>query len=100
MSKGLYDTSHIGFGHCYFSGFQGDFKGQPLREDLLAKGIKPPKRKGPQQLQASFRNSGRDPALKDADLYYDEGLHWGKLGHGDPALNVNTFEGKHKPRVV
>ena len=71
-----------------------------MREDLLAQGIKPSKKQGPPQLQASFQNSGRDPALKDADLYYDEGLHWGKLGHGDPPLNVNTYEGKQGSYVL
>ena len=73
---------------------RGDFPGQPLREDLLAQGVKPPEKKGPQQLQATFRNTGKNPSYKEADLYYDEGLHWGKLGFGDPALNVNTYEGE------
>jgi hypothetical protein len=65
-------------------------KGAPLREDLLAKGQKPSK---PNMLQGTFRNTGKDPALKEADLWYDESMFWGKLGHGDPPLVANTYAG-------
>jgi hypothetical protein len=44
------------------------------------------------QVFASFRNSGNDPAFRDADLYFDDKF-WSKIGHGDPIMPVNTFEG-------
>lgn len=47
---------------------------------------------GYQQLQAVFSNSGKDPLYKYAELYFQD-TFWGKLGHGDPNLGVNTFEG-------
>eukprot|EP00542_Grammatophora_oceanica_P004244 CAMPEP_0194069930 /NCGR_PEP_ID=MMETSP0009_2-20130614/87904_1 /TAXON_ID=210454 /ORGANISM="Grammatophora oceanica, Strain CCMP 410" /LENGTH=575 /DNA_ID=CAMNT_0038723157 /DNA_START=19 /DNA_END=1746 /DNA_ORIENTATION=- len=47
------------------------------------------------QIKAHFRNTGKDPAFKEAELYYDESGYWGKLGWGWPALYANTFEG-HK----
>lgn len=65
-------------------------KGAPLREDLLAKGRKPNIQN---MLHGRFRNTGKDPALKEAELWYDEAQFWGKLGHGDPDLTVNTYEG-------
>ena len=48
--------------------------------------------------QAIFKNSGKDPSLSTAELYFEEQF-WGKLGHGDPAISVNTFSG-HLWRVV
>jgi hypothetical protein len=72
---------------------RGDFEGQPLREDLIKQGVKPPQNKAAPDVLATFRNTGKNPAMKEADLYYDEGLHWGKLGHGSPPLRANTFEG-------
>ena len=72
---------------------QPDFEGAPLREDLLKQGYTLPETNKPKQLQATWRNLGNDPALRHAELYYDEGQFWGKLGHGDPSLGANTYEG-------
>jgi hypothetical protein len=72
---------------------RADFPGAPLREDLIAKGVKPPDNAGPKQLHATFANTGNDPAMKDAVLYYDEAQFWGKMGHDDPPLRANTYEG-------
>jgi len=44
-----------------------------------------------EQLQASFRNSGKDSRFDQAELYYQDGF-WGKLGPNDPPLRVNTYE--------
>jgi hypothetical protein len=60
---------------------------------LLAKGHKPPKTNRAQQLRAKWINTGKDPNMKNAELWYDEGQFWGKLGHGDESLAVNTYEG-------
>ena len=43
------------------------------------------------KVNASFENSGKDPSMSTAELFY-ENTFWGKLGTGDPALHVNTFE--------
>jgi hypothetical protein len=64
-----------------------------LREDLLAKGYKPPPSNKPRQLHATFENTGKDPALKEAELWFDEAMFWGKLGHGDKPLKANTYAG-------
>ena len=42
--------------------------------------------------QAEFKNSGEDPTLAEADLYYQDQF-WGSLKPGDPVIAVNTFEG-------
>jgi len=44
------------------------------------------------KVSGSFVNSGRDPNMDKAELFYED-TFWGKLGKGDPPLNVNTFEG-------
>ena len=47
----------------------------------------------PRQLAAIFTNSGKDPAFKNVELWYDEGMFWGKLGHGGDRHRVNTYVG-------
>jgi len=71
-----------------------DFEGAPTRDDLTAEQVKGlnKKRVNP-QLHAIFTNSGTDPSMKNAELYYDEAMFWGKLGHGDENLAANTYEG-------
>jgi hypothetical protein len=64
-----------------------------LREDLLAKGHKPPKTNKATQLHATWINTGKDPKMENAELWYDEGMFWGKLGPGDEPLAANTYEG-------
>ena len=44
------------------------------------------------QKKASFTNTQADGKMKNAKLYFQD-TFWGKLGVGDPALNVNTYEG-------
>jgi hypothetical protein len=45
------------------------------------------------QLLAEFRNTGDDPTLDEAELYYNDDTYFGKLGRQDPPIRVNTFEG-------
>jgi hypothetical protein len=45
------------------------------------------------QLLVEFRNTGGDPTLNEAELYYNEDTHFGKLGPNDPPIAVNTYEG-------
>jgi hypothetical protein len=47
---------------------------------------------------ATFQNSGSDPALVNAELFYEEQF-WEKLGITDGTVSVNTFRG-HVWRVV
>jgi len=44
------------------------------------------------KVSAEFKNSGEDPTLAEADLYYQDQF-WGSLKPGDPVIAVNTFEG-------
>lgn len=44
------------------------------------------------QKKVSFSNAGSDERFRNAELFFQE-TFWGKLGFGDPDLNVNTFEG-------
>lgn len=46
----------------------------------------------PTQKVAIFQNTGTDPAMAQAELYY-ESTRWGPLGHGDPPVSVGTFPG-------
>ena len=46
----------------------------------------------PQPLTATFKNTGNNPQLKKAELYY-ETTRWGNIGHGDPAISVGSFTG-------
>eukprot|EP00339_Tiarina_fusa_P021934 CAMPEP_0117010004 /NCGR_PEP_ID=MMETSP0472-20121206/8932_1 /TAXON_ID=693140 ORGANISM="Tiarina fusus, Strain LIS" /NCGR_SAMPLE_ID=MMETSP0472 /ASSEMBLY_ACC=CAM_ASM_000603 /LENGTH=630 /DNA_ID=CAMNT_0004712435 /DNA_START=85 /DNA_END=1977 /DNA_ORIENTATION=+ len=44
------------------------------------------------QITATFKNSGSDPTMAGAELYYEDQF-WGKLGRNDPVLRANTFQG-------
>eukprot|EP00536_Pseudo-nitzschia_multiseries_P001807 jgi/Psemu1/251016/estExt_Genewise1Plus.C_230133 len=76
-----------------------DFIGAPLKDDLSAKEVERlTQARQVTQLHATFTNSGTDPSMKNAELYYDQAMFWGKLGHGDPNLAANTYQG-HKWNV-
>ena len=66
-----------------------NFVGAPMRDGVTAKADV----NRPQQIHASFQNSGRDESMKNAELYYDEAMFWGKLTPGELALTANTYEG-------
>ena len=63
-----------------------------MREDLLAQGYKPALSASYHQLRVIFINSGNDPALKEAELWFDEAMNQGKLGPGDRREFI-TYEG-------
>mmetsp|Transcript_5099 Transcript_5099/g.9028 ORF Transcript_5099/g.9028 Transcript_5099/m.9028 type:complete len:653 (-) Transcript_5099:161-2119(-) len=44
------------------------------------------------KIVATFHNSGNDPNMKSAELFYEDSF-WGKLGPDDPPLAVNTYQG-------
>ena len=45
------------------------------------------------QVTARFRNTGKDPEMADAFLYYGEDRQWGPLTYPGPEIGVNTYEG-------
>lgn len=79
---------------------RGGFPGSPVNADVVEKNKRDGKQPEPSvsQLHTTFSNSNRDPNFKKADLYFQE-TFWGHLGHGDPPLAVNTFEG-HEWNVI
>jgi hypothetical protein len=40
---------------------------------------------------ATFRNSGKNPDLENAELYFED-TFWAKLGSNGPPVSVNTFK--------
>ena len=44
------------------------------------------------QLVAQFTNTGTDPKMRNAELYFQDKF-WGKLGFGDATLGANTYAG-------
>jgi hypothetical protein len=44
------------------------------------------------KINARFQNSGKDPEMANAQLFYMDQF-WGKLGHNDDVLAANTYEG-------
>jgi hypothetical protein len=72
------------------------FDGSPVRQDLIDAGYienVDPSSTQAKKVKAIFKNSRQDPTMKDAVLYYDEAMYWGKLGFNDPPLLSDTFEG-------
>jgi hypothetical protein len=65
-----------------------DFLGAPIRDDVDPTTLS---NNRPRQLHATFVNSGKDPAMVNAELYY-ESQRWGPL-HPDKPLRSNTYEG-------
>lgn len=78
-----------------WNGPRGGYPDAPFNEDVVARNRKNnvKEEESPyKQLHATFTNSGENLEFKDAELYFQE-TFWGKLGHNDPALAVNTYEG-------
>lgn len=65
------------------------FEGSPVREGFQDE---EPKKDAPRQIKATFKNIGKNPRFKDAELFWDSKQSWGKLGHGDPPLVSYTYE--------
>lgn len=70
------------------------YPGAPVNHDVVEAKQRDNKQEtsGPKQLLAIFTNTGEDPEFSHADLYFQDSF-WGKFGHGDPPLSVNTYEG-------
>ncbi|KAG7357547.1 2(OG)-Fe(II) oxygenase superfamily protein [Nitzschia inconspicua] len=64
------------------------YKGAPIRDDVDPATLSD---NGPKQLFATFVNTGKDPTMANAELYY-ESQKWGPL-HPDKPLRANTYEG-------
>jgi len=77
-----------------WNGPRNGFPGSPVNEEVVRKrkekGISDPNQL--QQINAVFKNTGRDPRFEKASLYFQE-TFWGPLGHNDPELRVNTYQG-------
>lgn len=73
------------------------FAGAPYKGDGNGGGGGASPDNGPTQLSAVFSNTAEDPALANAELYYED-TFWGPLGPADKPLEVNTYEG-HKWNV-
>lgn len=66
-----------------WSGIRPEYDGAPRKFE----------EKRPAEVQAVFRNSGEDHELQNAELFYNGEVFFGKLGHGDNPIFVNSFEG-------
>lgn len=73
------------------------FKGAPVKEKFREKKKKKSVASSPStdfvKIHAVFRNDSRDPAMKNAKLYFGKDRFWGNLGHGDSELALNTYTG-------
>lgn len=63
-----------------------------VEQQAAAAAVAPPAPAAPTQKIATFQNSGADPTMAAAELYY-ESTRWGPLGHGDPPVSVGSFPG-------
>ena len=71
---------------------RGGFPHSPVNQDVVNRNRKAGKSQDNNQKKASFTNSGSNPIMRSAELFFQD-TFWGKLGFGDPPLHVNTFEG-------
>jgi len=71
---------------------RGGFPGSPVNQHVVDKNRAEGKSVDTGEKKASFTNTNTDERMRNAQLYFQE-TFWGKLGFGDPALNVNTYEG-------
>jgi hypothetical protein len=46
------------------------------------------------QLQATFSNTGNDPSMEKAQLFFKDQF-WTNLGHGDSEARANTYDGHY-----
>jgi hypothetical protein len=71
------------------------FAGSPIKKKFQGEQgatVKSVRSNGPMKISAAFGNSGEDPKMKKAKLYYEDSF-WGNLGPNDPKLSVNTYQG-------
>jgi hypothetical protein len=70
------------------------YDGSPVKEEY-ANEEEPEDKTAPKQIKATFKNSGKNPMFKEAELFWDSKQSWGTLNHGDPERVAYTYEG-HK----
>jgi hypothetical protein len=58
-----------------------------------------PVKANPTEKLVVFTNTGKDPRLDKAELFWDKTTSFGKFGPNDPPIRVNTFPG-HKWHVM
>ena len=99
----LYPISHLSFRVHFdvssglsdlwvWNGPRGGFAGSPKNQHVVERNRAAGISQDNQQKQASFSNTQTDEAMRNAQLYFQD-TFWGKMGFGDPALNVNTYKG-------
>jgi len=71
---------------------RGGFPGSPTNMEVVKRNRASGKAPDDNQKKASFTNTQTDSRMMNAQLYFQD-TFWGKLGFGDPVLNVNTYEG-------
>lgn len=69
-----------------WSGIRPEYDGAPRKFEEPPKAV-------PNQINAVFRNTGKDDRFKNAEVYYDEDGFFGKLGFNDEPVYVNTYVG-------
>ncbi len=94
------EGAKLGANLWVWNGPRFGYPGAPVNHEVVEakKGPDAKETSGPKQLLATFTNSGEDPFFSHADLYFQD-TFWGKFGHGDPPLSVNTYEG-HEWNVI
>ena len=74
-----------------WNGPRGGFPGSPVNQHIVDKNKAAGVASETKQIKASFANMQTDETMKNAELFFQD-TFWGKLGFGDPPLNVNTFK--------
>lgn len=75
-----------------WNGPRGGFHGSPVNQHVVDKNKAAGVSSDSDQKKASFTNTQTDETMRTASLYFQD-TFWGKLGFGDPPLNVNTYKG-------
>mmetsp|Transcript_28100 Transcript_28100/g.59083 ORF Transcript_28100/g.59083 Transcript_28100/m.59083 type:complete len:672 (-) Transcript_28100:131-2146(-) len=71
---------------------RGGFPHAPVNQEVVERNRASGKSPENLQKKASFTNLGTNPAMREAELFFQD-TFWGKLGFGDQPLHVNTYEG-------
>ncbi|KAL3809682.1 hypothetical protein ACHAXA_004233 [Cyclostephanos tholiformis] len=74
-----------------WNGPRNGYPGSPTNQDVVERNRAAGKQ-NTQQKQTSFLNTQTDETMRNAQLYFQD-TFWGKMGFGDPAINVNTYKG-------
>lgn len=65
-----------------WNGIRPEYSGAPRKFD-----------EGTKELKAVFRNTKKDDRFRDADVFYNDDVFFGKLGFEDDPVYVNTYKG-------